>query len=43
MIGEDKYKLAYYEVMQYWDSINQEDQHELHQRLNKIFGEHYEV
>lgn len=36
---EDKYKLAYLELMQYWDSINQEDQHELHQRLNKIFGE----
>ena len=34
-----KYKLAYYEVMQYWDSINQEDQHELHQRLNQIFEE----
>ena len=36
---EDKYKLAYLELMQYWDSINQEDQYELHQRLNQIFEE----
>ena len=34
-----KYKLAYYEVMQYWDSINEEDRFELDQRLNQIFGE----
>ena len=33
-----KYKLAYYEVMQYWDSINEEDRFELDQRLNQIFG-----
>jgi len=33
-----KYKLAYYEVMQYWDSINEEDRFELDRRLNEILG-----
>ena len=33
-----KYKLAYHEVMQYWDSINEEDRFELDRRLNEILG-----